>query len=178
MFAALLPAVPTAAQTATTTYRTVQLMAAPDYLGGVPIGAAHPPEANSATARAIHRDLAAELTRRGYVVTTGDADLMVYCHLALPTPDDPTSWDAGYVWRPQWARDTRPEGFDMAPQEYGEGSLIIDLVDAQTGGIVWRGHGVTPLQDDAFLYARELARTVRAVLADVPPPEVLSHRSS
>lgn len=52
-----------------------------------------------------------------------------------------------------------------------EGALLIELYDAHTGAVVWRGYAVREIDIDADPAQRErnIARTVRKVLKSYPP---------
>lgn len=134
----------------------------------------HPPLfANSVTAEALRNDIGASLIHRGYLRSTRDAQILVVYHVALPAKEDVTDWESEDAWRPLWARDSAEGGVNLRPREYVEGGLVVDLLDARTGAVLWRGHGVTAAPDDVRLYARDLKRTVSAILADVPEPSGL-----
>src|SRR5262245_54279517 len=98
------PAVETAAEPdpALNARLTFHLVAEPGYLGGITAGANHTPLMNQGTSEALRRDIAAGLTRRGYVEENDNAAMMVYYYIAMPPTTDFTDWENGYLWRPLW----------------------------------------------------------------------------
>jgi hypothetical protein len=66
---------------------------------------------------------------------------------------------------------TRERCGDCAVQVYDEGTVLIDLVDARTGALVWRGSAQTDLAgsvDDQARMEKTLERVVERILAKLP----------
>lgn len=60
--------------------------------------------------------------------------------------------------------------FEEQQQEYYvEGSLIIDIIDAQTSELVWRSYGVQYFDPDEKVKEKRIRRAVRAALKKFPP---------
>lgn len=65
------------------------------------------------------------------------------------------------------------EGWEpFAPLEehtYIEGSLVIDIIDAQTSSLVWRSYGVQYFEPDEEVNEKRVQRAVRKALSRFPP---------
>jgi len=148
--------------------QTVSVVGAAEYLGRTP--ADYSPLLNNATTiRALRTDLASGLARRGYVVSDSAPQALLVYYLAVPEEHDATDADYEYIWRPAWWREWEPGAADASPAEYTDGALMIDLVDASTGQILWRGHAVAPMQSHERAYEKVLDRSVAAMLDQLPP---------
>jgi hypothetical protein len=81
---------------------------------------------------------------------------------------DVTYWNYGYpFWRPWrwWAYGPAPV---EQVNEYTQGTIIVDVIDPNTKQLLWRGQGVSDVSDDPRTYARELAKTVTAIVDKFP----------
>jgi len=58
---------------------------------------------------------------------------------------------------------------DQEIRYYIEGSLVIDIIDAQTSEIVWRSYGVQYFEHQEKINENKIRRAVRAALKDFPP---------
>jgi hypothetical protein len=73
-----------------------------------------------------------KLTERGYErALTGDADLLVHYHASVTQKVDVYEVDHRYGY---CYADCQPE-----VTEYEQGTLVVDIVDAKTNKVVWRG---------------------------------------
>ena len=52
---------------------------------------------------------------------------------------------------------------------YTEGTLVIDIIDAGTNELVWRGSAVSPMSDETY-DAKEINKAVEKILEEFPPP--------
>lgn len=52
-----------------------------------------------------------------------------------------------------------------------EGSLVIDVIDAQTSDLVWRAYGVQYFEPDEKLNEKRMQRAVRKALQKFPPQQ-------
>jgi Domain of unknown function (DUF4136) len=153
-------------------FHTFRIQDQPVYLGGVPIGANHPVQAGTMTNSTLRRSIVASLERRGYVPADSNADVDVAYYLALPAVGDATDWDYGYLWRPGWTREPGPGAVALTPTEYRDGALVIDIIDARTHELLWRGNALADAPDDAFRYDRNLNQSVTAILGKLPSPPI------
>jgi hypothetical protein len=151
---------------------TFQLRSEPGYLGGPVIGAYHPAAVNSATSQALRADIAASLTRQGYVEGEGNPGVLIVYYLTVPPVSDVTDWGYGYLWRPDWARGEIPGSVNLSPAEYANGAVVIDMIDPSSGALLWQGHAVARRPDDERMLARDLRQTVASIISRVPGPSV------
>lgn len=56
-----------------------------------------------------------------------------------------------------------------ATTTYTEGTLVIDIIDATTDDLVWRGSAVSPINDMAY-DRKDIQRAVEKILKEFPPP--------
>jgi hypothetical protein len=109
---------------------------------------------------AVERELAARGYRRS---DGGDADLLVHYHAAVNRRIEAVGVDAKYGYsygEPQ-------------PQiiEYDQGTLVVDIVDARTKRVIWRGWAQESVQgiiEDQDRMDRHIDRAVRRMLALLP----------
>jgi len=96
-------------------------------------------------------------------------------------PIDDYGWDYGYGmdygygygYGPGWNY-----GYNFSPvsnealldaRKYQEGTVIIDVVDAATKHLAWRGQGVRDISATADETALKIRKTVKTILAAFPP---------
>jgi hypothetical protein len=159
--------------------RTFHVVEASEYLGDTQPGETHPPFANSATSRALGQDIAADLERRGYTVNDQSPDVLVEYGTAVRGADNATDESYNYVWRGKDWRGWGPGPNDATPAEYDQGAVIIDVVDAKTNQLLWRGHGPASTSDDVAVSVKGLDQAVDAILGQFPQRSLaLSQASS
>lgn len=151
-----------------TTLRTFRVVESHTFLGDIQPGETQPAFINSTTSRALGRQITAELERRGYVATRTSPDVLVEYGTAAKEALDQSDWDYDYLWRgPEW-RGWGPGVNDATPTEYANGAVIIDMIDARTGQMLWRGHEAVDPSGDEGAAARRLDRTAVAILRQLP----------
>ena len=118
----------------------------------------------------VHKGIDRTLAAKGFVLTDDQPDFVVNYDLVAERRLDVRTTDDVYYGRYGY-RVAVPE---TTVSEYEEGSLIIDVADARTKKVVWRGIGSGRLrnasgtQDPAELQER-VFKVVDEVLADFPP---------
>ena len=115
--------------------------------------------------RAVDDELAAKgLTPR----EAGEPDLFVTYHAIIERKVDIETTHYGYGYRRYGSRYS-----EVYAREYEVGTLIIDLVDADSRELVWRGSGQAQLNQDVSPERREqrVRAVVAAILADYPPKD-------
>jgi hypothetical protein len=117
--------------------------------------------ANSITNRALVDDLTSAFEGRGYALSIGNPDFTVAYYASTREKLDITNWDYGYRWH-RWPRDRQ-----MVTQ-YTEGTVVVDVIDPSTNELLWRGQGVASVSDDPATYAKELNKTVGAIVQHFP----------
>ncbi len=112
--------------------------------------------------RRVNRALEAELNAKGYTQREqGKPDFIVAFHTGIKKRVAITEDYYPYRWR-------RGFGKRVSVHTYKEGSLVVDVIDADSKTIVWRGWatGVINRPDQAEEQIRE---SVTKVLAQFPP---------
>jgi Domain of unknown function (DUF4136) len=119
---------------------------------------------NSISNKVLRTSIEAAFASRGYASETGSADFDVAYYASARERLDVSLWDYGYPgrwggWYP------RPE-YIAAP--YTQGTVIVDVIDPKTKELLWRGRGVAATSDDPGEFQRNLASTVKAIVAEFP----------
>lgn len=116
------------------------------------------PEIQEWIERTVDRELAAD----GLVRVEGDADLYVKTYAYAETGMSQTlnfaydpAWDVGVVY--------------MDARGVTTGTLIVDLVDAGTGGTVWRGQASKAVATDPDKAKRKIDALTRKMFKSFPP---------
>jgi hypothetical protein len=105
----------------------------------------------------IREALTRELAARGLSKVESDATLLVSYHAARSTRIDILPLDSGSAAPPTGIR-------------YVEtGSLVIDLLDAASGKVVWRGHAAGVLRYGPKEVTAQIDTAVAELLARFPP---------
>ena len=111
----------------------------------------------------VQRAVAEQLEERGFVRDIrGAPDFLVAHHILLDSRfqiDRYIALDA-YGYR-SWAKPMRTQS---VTSDYEEGLLILDIIDARTKTLIWRGYGETRVDLDD-VEARKRADLIRGVVA-------------
>ena len=102
-----------------------------------------------------------QLRSHGYEPTALTPDLRVHYHASAA--------QRIYI---SGTEPTRERCADCAVQVYDEGTVLIDLVDARTGALVWRGSAQTDIAGavaDQTRLERTIERVVTRILNTLPP---------
>jgi hypothetical protein len=92
---------------------------------------------------------------------TGDVDLLVVYHAFIEDKVDVISYDNRYGAR--W------EGEGVDSYEYQEGTLTIELIDAGSEEMVWRGWAVGVVRNQPDKAAERIDTAVAKILERYPP---------
>jgi hypothetical protein len=107
----------------------------------------------------------AELSAMGFEVRQDDgADMLIAYHASGKETIDTSPQDYGYAYG-RWAHS------DVSVQSYREGTLIIDLIDAGTKELVWRGWATGTVQENLSSAEREkrIREAVARIMDQYPP---------
>jgi len=122
-------------------------------------------KANPFLHKEMLRYLEETMIAKGYVKTDEKPDLFVVYHVTTDEKTSVTTYGGGYYG---WGYHGWGVGFsDVQVNKYTEGTLIIDLVDAEKEALVWRGWATGTLSDRPN-YDR-LREVVKGMLAEFPP---------
>ena len=125
---------------------------------------------NSLLDRRAREAVADELQAKGLeAAARGSADVLVVYHLSAEQKLDIDTINSNYGSGP--GRWNRVGNSQTVVREYQEGTLVIDLVDASSKDLIWRGTGQTRLREYSDPEQREerLRSAVKQILADFPP---------
>ncbi|MDH3196696.1 MAG: DUF4136 domain-containing protein [Candidatus Krumholzibacteria bacterium] len=108
----------------------------------------------------------AEMKTKGFSVDTASPDLLVVYHVGVQDKVNVTDWGYRYSYDYYgWG------GRNIDVYQYTEGTLILDLIDAQTKELVWRGSAMATLEDNPSPEKAEarLQQAVQGIMANYPP---------
>jgi hypothetical protein len=169
----------TAPDASFTGLHTFRVLNAPERrVDAPPLSANDPMLDNSITNRELRQDLVQGLESKGYALDRDNPDFVVAYYAGTKEKMDTTYWNPDpwwrygyrgyrYGWAWPWYGYAAPYPV-MRVQEYTQGSVIVDVVDPRTKELLWRGQGVAQVSDDPNAYAKELSKTVGAVLKKFP----------
>lgn len=125
----------------------------------------------------IRRAVEAQLSQKGFTKVEGSADILVAYDVKVITrqsarPDYAFapgfgygySYWYGYRYNYGYNRFSRP----MLIEQYKDGTIIIDLVDAKDNQLIWRGWGQMEV-NEANISEEEVNKIVTNILAKYPP---------
>jgi len=128
------------------------------------------PSGNSLVDNRITSAIAGALAGRGMTRVDADADVYVVTHLTFDKEKDFTAYSTGYgpygwYWGAGW------ETTEVRVREILMGTLVIDLVDAKKGAVIWRGMGVKEVKPHAKASKidKNVNTTVAKILKNYPP---------
>jgi len=106
-----------------------------------------------------------EFASKGYEQAEGDVDFLVAIHTGAQQRVRVTDWGYGYGYR-GWG------GGRVDVYQYEEGTMIVDVVDARSKKLVWRGTAVAALspQPTPEQTTQLINEAVSKLLKDFPPP--------
>ena len=105
------------------------------------------------------------LALRGIPVTAGDADLLIHYHANITRRIDLNQADRAYGYCA--AGDCAP-----MPVDYEAGTLVLDIIDARTNRLIWRGWAQNSVEDllhDPDRMAKTIQDGVTRMLRRLPP---------
>ena len=105
-----------------------------------------------------------QLAARGFRPSTSDApDLLIHYHASIDTRIDVSRSEHEYE---------RCQGADCSSwiQDYEAGTLVLDVVDARTNRLIWRGwaQDIVEAFENRDRMARKVAEAVRRMMATFP----------
>ena len=124
---------------------------------------------NQLMERRIEGALETQLTAKGLAKSDTDPDLWVVPHFRLSHETEISTWDTGWGYGWRWRRPLGPTVSTV--ERIPVGTLIVDLVDAKTNEMVWRGTATDTLHPSASPPAKEkhLTAAVAKMLQAYPP---------
>jgi Domain of unknown function (DUF4136) len=96
---------------------------------------------NELNSKRIKAAVEKELMNKRYQLTSESPDLFVHYHIVIEDKSVVIREPDDHNYSPYWL------GSDMNAYQYKEGTLIIDLMDAEANALIWRGWAVAILED-------------------------------
>jgi CRISPR/Cas system-associated endoribonuclease Cas2 len=120
---------------------------------------------NSLFDKRLKEAVNAGLLAKGLQLVAENPDFLIVYHTGVKDKVNITDW--GYGYGPYWG----PWGGPIDVQQYTEGTLIIDFVDAQNNQLVWRGTATKALANRPSPEKAEqvIKQVVEKLLANYPP---------
>ncbi len=119
---------------------------------------------NELTDKRIKKALEMQLTSKNMSYLKENADLKVHYHIIVDNKSMIQPAAYGYNYGPYWMR-TQGNVY-----QYQEGTLIIDLMDSKNNNLVWRGWGISTLNDsDIELTEDKINEAVYKIMKQFPP---------
>ena len=115
---------------------------------------------SSLVGRAMRQDIVAAFSHRGYNSTESAPDFNVYYYAGT-----------GRVVDTRWSQSRyRVDGAKVKTQtfEYPAGTIVVDVVDAHSDSLLWRGTGIAEIPDNPDDYAKAVRKTIDRVVAQFP----------
>lgn len=100
-----------------------------------------------------------QLINKGYDYTEEPSELIVHYHIIVDDQTLVTTDPHAYLYSPNWMH------FRTNIQQYREGTLIIDVMEAKSKNLIWRGWAVSAL--DAANTPEEIDRLVQSTIARI-----------
>jgi hypothetical protein len=135
----------------TTPYHTFAVMPA--------TSPASPDSVRATIGRAIRADLERSFAERGYT-ESANPDFLVAYYGGTGDIIDVKAHPYGYSGLSNVGK--------ASVTDYPAGTLVVDVVDAKTNQLVWRGQGVNRIPTDADVYRRQIAAAVGDIVAQFP----------
>jgi hypothetical protein len=138
---------------------------------------------NSITNRRLRADLVQQLTQKGYAADATAPDFLVAYYAGTMEKMDTTYWAPDPWWSYGYRRFGRfgPRFISAWPRygyaspypamdvrTYTRGAVIVDVIDAKTMELLWRGQGEADVSDDPAKYGKDLDASVAAIMKRFP----------
>ena len=116
--------------------------------------------ATSLVGRAIRQGLSDAFTKRGYLAVEGTPDFYVAYYAGTGRVVDTRASEEKYH--------TTGQRITTQTYEYPAGTIVVDVVDARSDSLVWRGTGVAEIPSDPNDYARAIHGAVDKIVGTFP----------
>jgi hypothetical protein len=113
----------------------------------------------------VRRAVESNLAAMGFTIRNeGESDMLIAYYAGAKDQVDTSPTDYGYAYG-RWAYS------DVQVKSYREGTLIIDLIDAERNELVWRGWATGTIQDNlnAEQRAKRIDDAVAKIMENYPP---------
>ncbi|UCH85726.1 MAG: DUF4136 domain-containing protein [Candidatus Latescibacterota bacterium] len=105
-----------------------------------------------------------QLTAKGVTEVDDDPDVLMVYHAVKEPRINTEEW--GYKYDPNWGK-----GDDIQTYDYTVGTLIVDMVDAESKAMLWRGTAEKILSESPSpeSQAQQIGEAVAKIFEDFPP---------
>ncbi|MCI0693727.1 DUF4136 domain-containing protein [candidate division KSB1 bacterium] len=120
---------------------------------------------NSLMDKRIKESTDRQLAAKGYTTDANNPDFLVMYHVGAENKINVTDWGYGYGRYGRWY------GGGVEVNQYKEGTLILDVIEAKSKQLVWRGFAAATLDPNASMETRKkrLDDVMTKILAEFPP---------
>ncbi len=116
--------------------------------------------ATSLVGRAMSEELATAFARRGYQRTDTNPNFYVAYYAGTGKVVDTRAAQSQYH--------VNGQQLSTKTYEYPAGTIVVDVVDARSDSLVWRGTGLAEIPNDPDDYSRMIRATIDQVVAQFP----------
>jgi hypothetical protein len=127
---------------------------------------------NSISNQVLHTSITDAFVSRGYTLDPTAPDFTVAYYASAREKLDVMLWDYGY--RGRWGG--WYAGGPVEVSTYTEGTVIVDVIDAHTKELLWRGRGQAMTSSDPAEYQQHLRDAVQAIVRKFPMATHLASR--
>jgi hypothetical protein len=109
----------------------------------------------------IRNVIAGEMREKGFTLVETNPDIEIAYHIGMTGEYGAVNWDRDYLATVKNAEVYRSSG----------GVIIVDMIDARTGRLMWRGKGTGAVNVDPTpeMVEKNLTRAVKKLLDGFPP---------
>jgi len=116
--------------------------------------------ATSLVGRAIRQDLSDAFSKRGYQAVDGTPDFYVAYYAGTGRVVDTRASEKKYH--------TNGQQITTKTYEYPAGTIVVDVVDARSDSLVWRGTGIAEIPSNPNDYAAAIHNAVDRIVGSFP----------
>lgn len=128
------------------------------------------PSPNPLGEQRVHDALEAQLALEGFKKVAENPDVVVTTHILTKEEKEvvATGYGGGYGYGPRWGG-AYGGTTTASVYTYIQGTLVVDMYDAQTKKLVWRGTGTDTASDKADKNAKKVVKALEKMFKQYPP---------
>jgi hypothetical protein len=126
-----------------------------------------PMRENSISALAIRDQLRKVFEDKGYRYSDTNPDFEIAYYATIRPVVDFSAYNYGYDYA--WVGWPRSYGL-VGDYDYDEGMVVVDIIDAATKKLLWRGQSTAEVSHDPDKYTKQLRKAVNAIQKRYPAP--------
>ncbi|MGH7495796.1 MAG: DUF4136 domain-containing protein [bacterium] len=126
-------------------------------------------ERNTLLDKRVRSNVNDQLMAKGYRQDSANPDFYVIYHTGVEDKVNVTDWGYSYAGYGRYSGWGAPSSIDV--YQYKEGTLIVDVIDAKTKQLIWRGFATGTVNPDAKTEQREkkLNEAITKMMSQFPP---------